>query len=246
MTRRLPFFLSRAAWLALAGQLALAGCGEEKPAEKPRSEESRKTPQKQAQVPRGKGFDFYVLSLSWSPTWCAENDAGGKTRQCRKGNDYGLIVHGLWPQNERGYAEFCPTRESDRVPDTLGRTVLDIIPSMGLVGHQWRKHGSCSGLGQRDYFAVTRAARERIRIPKAMTPGGSGTRIAPDGIEQAFIAANPGLERKGIAVTCAAGQLEEVRICMTPDLSFRPCPEVDRAACRAASIEQPPIRQHVP
>ncbi|MGJ7037810.1 ribonuclease T2 [Shinella sp. BE166] len=236
-----PF--ARSAGLLLAGFAMLAGCSEEKPAEKPKTEVNRKTPQTQAQkIPLGKGFDFYVLSLSWSPTWCAGNDSTGKTQQCRRGENNGFIVHGLWPQNDRGYPEFCRTREPDRVPDNLGRTVLDIIPSMGLVGHQWRKHGSCSGLSQKDYFAVTRAAFERVRIPAEAEPQRGGARLAPDAMEQAFTAANPGLDRKGIAVTCEDGRLEEVRICMTPDLSFRPCPEVDRAACRAKSIEQPPIR----
>ncbi len=231
----------RSASLLLAGLAVLAGCSEEKPAEKPKTEVSRKAPETRTQkMPLGKGFDFYVLSLSWSPTWCAGNDAAGKTQQCRRGENNGFIVHGLWPQNDRGYPEFCSSREPDRVPENLGRTVLDIIPSMGLVGHQWRKHGSCSGLGQKDYFAVTRAAFERIRIPAE--PQRGGTRLAPDAVEQAFIAANPGLDRKGVAVTCEDGRLAEVRICMTPDLSFRPCPEVDRAACRAKSIEQPPIR----
>lgn len=243
MTNRSPAAaLARSVSLALAGLVALAGCSEDKPAEKPKTAESRKQPQTRLQVPLGKGFDFYVLSLSWSPTWCEENDSGGKTQQCRRGNDHGFIVHGLWPQNDRGYPEFCRTREPDRVPENLGRTVLDIIPSMGLVGHQWRKHGSCSGLSQKDYFAVTRAAFERIRIPEGLEPARDSLRLSPEDLEQAFIAANPGLDRKGIAVTCAGGQLEEVRVCMTPDLSFRPCPEVDRTACRAKSIEQPPIR----
>ncbi|MCJ8053550.1 ribonuclease [Shinella curvata] len=237
-----PLLRARSALLALAGLLALVGCGEEKPAEKAKVEESRKVPQTQAKIPVGKGFDFYVLSLSWSPSWCAENDAAGKTQQCRRGNDHGFIVHGLWPQNERGYPEFCRTRESDRVPESLGRTVLDIIPSMGLIGHQWRKHGSCSGLSQKDYFSVVRAARERVHIPKSLEPQRDDIRASPDAMEQALVSANPGLDRKGIAVTCAGGQLEEIRICMTPDLGFRPCPEVDRAACRAKSIEQPSIR----
>ena len=237
---RIP--LARPLFLLLAGLALLAGCSEEKPADKPKTEASRKAPEQRAAVPLGKGFDFYVLSLSWSPTWCAGNDAGGRTQQCRRGEDNGFIAHGLWPQNERGYPEFCPTRQPDRVPESLGRTVLDIIPSMGLIGHQWRKHGSCSGLGQKDYFAVTRAAFERVDIPAALTPQRGGSRLSPDAVEAAFIAANPGLDRKGIAVTCEGGRLEEVRICMTADLSFRTCPAVDRAGCRAKSIDQPPIR----
>lgn len=242
MSRLPSSTLTRSAWLVLAGLAMLAGCSEEKPAEKPRTEASRKEPATPARVPIGKGFDFYVLSLSWSPTWCADNDTDGKTQQCRKGGDYGFIVHGLWPQNERGYPEYCPTRESDRVPEGLGRTVLDIIPSMGLIGHQWRKHGSCSGLTQKDYFTVIRAAWDRVRIPAELAPQRGGARLSPGTAEESFIAANPSLGRKGIAVTCEGGRLEEVRICMTPDLSFRACPEVDRAGCRAKSIEQPPIR----
>ena len=238
MSRLPSAIVARSAWLLLAGLTMLAGCSEDKPAGKPRTDVNRETPR--ATIPIGKGFDFYVLSLSWSPTWCAENDAGGKTQQCRRGENNGFIVHGLWPQDDRGYPQFCATRQPDRVPESLGRTVMDIIPSMGLIGHQWRKHGTCSGLSQKDYFAVTRAAWQRIRIPAE--PRRGGARLAPDAMEQAFIAANPGLERKGIAITCEAGRLTEVRICLTPDLSFRPCPEVDRAACRAGTVEQPPIR----
>ena len=228
--------------LLAAGLAALAACSEEKPAEKPNAETSRTATHATAAIPRGKGFDFYVLSLSWSPTWCAENDAGGRTQQCRRGENHGFILHGLWPQNERGYPEYCATREPDRVPESLGRTLFDIIPSMGLIGHEWRKHGSCSGLSQRDYFTVARAAFERVRIPPGLETQHGAKRVSPDAVEEAFAAANPGLARKGIAVTCAGGQLEEVRICMTADLTFRACPAVDRAGCRAGSIQQPPIR----
>lgn len=191
--------------------------------------------------PIGHGFDFYVLSLSWSPTWCMDNDASGEGEQCRTGRKAGFIVHGLWPQFERGYPQFCRTREPDRVPASLGRAYLDIIPSMGLIGHQWRKHGSCSGLGQRDYLAVTRTAFERIELP-ASVDDTDGGRVGPAAIETALIAANPGLSERGIAVTCDNGRLDEIRICLTPDLTFRDCPEVDRAACRSKTITQPPVR----
>ena len=123
----------------------------------------------------------------------------------------------------------------------FGRAYLDIIPSMGLIGHQWRKHGSCSGLTQRDYLAVTRAAFERVVLPDAVEDADGG-RTGPAEIEAALVAANPGLSARGLAVTCDGGRLEEIRICLTPDLNFRDCPEVDRAACRAKTITQPPVR----
>ena len=44
-------------------------------------------------------FDYFILSLSWTPSWCAE--ARGAA-QCEAGRGYGFTLHGLWPQYERG------------------------------------------------------------------------------------------------------------------------------------------------
>ncbi len=66
--------------------------------------------------------------------------------------------------------------------------------------------------------------------------------VTPDEVEDAFVAANPGLSRAAIAVTCDTRRLSEVRICMTKDLQFRDCPEIDRRACRRDKIVMPPVR----
>ncbi|SIP94368.1 ribonuclease T2 [Rhizobium sp. RU20A] len=193
-------------------------------------------------LPQGSGFDFYVLSLSWSPTWCAGNDPNGRTDQCEVGAENAFVVHGLWPQYERGYPEFCKTDEPDRVSNAIGREVIDIMPSMGLIGHQWRKHGSCSGLSQRDYFTVVAAAREKIAIPVELQRPTRALRRAPLAVEDAFIASNPGLDRRMMAATCRSGELQEVRICLSKsNLSFRACPEVDRDSCRARDLAIPPV-----
>ncbi|WP_325441209.1 ribonuclease T2 family protein [Pararhizobium sp.] len=223
--------------------LLLAGCGEQKSAESGEAEPKVQTPQKQAaSVPIGKGFDFYVLSLSWSPTWCGNNDGDGSSQQCAAGKNHGFIVHGLWPQNQRGFPEFCRSRDPDRVPEALGRALFDLIPSMGLIGHQWRKHGSCSGLGQKDYFAVLRAARQRIRIPAGFEQVRAERRLTSAEIERTIIASNPGLKPTGISVSCDGVDLQDVRICLTKDLAFTGCPEVERKACRRNDITLPPAR----
>ncbi len=183
-------------------------------------------------------FDFYVLSLSWSPSWCAENDRGARTAQCRKA--HGFIVHGLWPQAESGFPQFCRSSEPARVPERLGRSLFDLMPSMGLIGHQWRKHGTCSGLSQADYFQTLRAARERITLPPALDD--AEERLTPAAIERLLTEANPGLTPDGLAVTCDGGKLDEVRICLTKDLDFRACREVDRAGCRARTLTIPSSR----
>ncbi|HBT67187.1 MAG TPA: ribonuclease [Agrobacterium sp.] len=193
-------------------------------------------------VSRGTGFDFYVLSLSWSPAFCASSEGSGNRQQCGSDRRYGFVVHGLWPQNETGYPEFCKSSEPDRVPDAIGRTMFDIMPSMGLIGHQWRKHGSCSGLSQKDYFSATRAAFESIRLPEKIASGAGAASLSADAIETAFTDANPGMSKRGVSISCDGKRLEEVRICLNTDMTFRDCPELDRKGCRAGATEIIPIR----
>ncbi|SIP91369.1 ribonuclease T2 [Rhizobium sp. RU35A] len=187
-------------------------------------------------------FDFYVLSLSWSPTYCASPKGKDSKEQCGPEKKFAFIVHGLWPQNENDYPQSCATTEPRRVPETLGRAYFDIMPSMGLIGHEWRKHGSCSGLGQKAYFDKTRAAFEKIRLPADIVTATTAQTFTADQIEQSFIRDNPGLGASSIAVSCERNQLEEVRICMSKDLAFRPCAEVDRKGCSLNRITVPPAR----
>lgn len=180
--------------------------------------------------------------MSWSPTYCMSDEGRGNRSQCGLSRRYGLVVHGLWPQYERGYPQFCSSDHSDRVPESLGRRFFDIMPGMGLVGHQWRKHGTCSGLNQEQYLQTTREAFETIRVPAQLRDARSAKQLGTDEIEELFTAANPGLERGGIAVTCEDGRLDEIRICLTTDLKFRTCHEVDNDRCRAPTLNVPATR----
>ncbi|TWF56778.1 ribonuclease T2 family protein [Neorhizobium alkalisoli] len=187
-------------------------------------------------------FDFYVLSLSWSPSFCASNKGGSNDDQCGIDKHYRFIVHGLWPQYEKGYPDFCRSSEPDRVAYSLGRSLFDIMPSMGLIGHEWRKHGVCSGLSQRDYFGQIRQAFSNVKIPADLSQGSATATLSPADIETKFVAANPGMSTKGISTSCQNRQLTEVRICLTKDLQFRDCQEVDRDSCRAGQLSVPPPR----
>lgn len=229
--------------LAAAGWMMLNGQAWEISSQTIGASTNAASPTRTIQPTQGSGFDFYVLSLSWSPAFCA-SDAGKNSRQqCGSGRKYGFIVHGLWPQNEQGYPEFCGKDREERVPEALGRTMFDIMPSMGLIGHQWRKHGSCSGLTQKDYLTTIRAAYDRVSLPGNISSGSSSQTLSADAIETAFVSSNPGLSKRGIAISCDGPKLEEVRICLNKDLSFRDCPEVDRRGCRATSTEILPISQ---
>lgn len=177
-------------------------------------------------------FDFYVLSLSWSPTYCA---TAGRPDSAECSTPHGFIVHGLWPEYDRGFPSDCRSNMPARVSGATANALADIMPDAGLVNHEWRKHGLCSGLSQAAYFALIRSAFQAVKLPAGL----AGRSLAPREIEQAFVAANPGMSQGGIAVACRRGLMQEVRICLTRNLAFRRCPEVDRAGCGVPEITVP-------
>ena len=92
------------------------------------------------------------------------------------------------------------------------------------------------------YFDLVRKAREAVKIPDGYEALNAPLTVDPDEVEEAFVKANPGLSRGGIAVTCGSTRLCEVRICMSKDLGFRDCAEIDRRACRRDKVVMPPVR----
>lgn len=229
----------------LAGCVLLWGCSQEKAADG-KSQQSSETATRtqttvEPPVDGGGGFDFYVLSLSWSPSYCEAEGDKANGQQCRAGRPYAFVVHGLWPQYERGYPEFCGAGD-ELIDSGLLRSLYDIMPSAGLIRHQWNKHGSCSGLSQEAYFALVRRAREHVAVPTRFARLDAPETLAPQEAEAEFLGANPGLPPEGIAVTCDRRFLREVRICLTRDLAFRTCPEIDRRSCKAPSVVMPPVR----
>ena len=188
-------------------------------------------------------FDFYVLSLSWSPSFCENAEERGRRRsqaQCG-GRPFSFVVHGLWPQYEHGFPEYCQ-RPSPRLNRNIMTSMLDLMPAPGLIYNEWDKHGTCSGLSERAYFETIRKARAVIKIPPDFLQLSEPKVIAPADIEEAFIKANPGLSSSAIAVTCNRSRLSEVRICLSKDPQFRDCEEIDRRACRRDEVTMPPIR----
>jgi ribonuclease T2 len=212
---------------ALALVVALGGCGE--------AQDRRQNEPGQ--------FDFYVLSLSWSPSFCAANAERPFRRpdpQCGP-RPYSFVVHGMWPQYDRGFPEFCQV-PAPRLGRNIVGSMLDLMPSPRLVYHEWDRHGTCSGLSQSAYFDTIRKARAVVKIPPQYLALRSPVTVTPDEVEDAFVAANPGLTREGVSVTCGGRRLDEVHICLSRTLQFRDCPEVERRSCRRDRLLMPPVR----
>src|ERR1700704_5310835 len=190
-------------------------------------------------------FDFFVLSLSWSPSFCeaaSERGSSGNSQQAQcGGRPYSFVVHGLWPQYEHGFPNYC-ARPSPRLDRNIMSSMLDLMPAPGLIFSEWDKNGTCSGLAPRAYFEPIRKARSAVKIPPEYLELSAPKTVAPAEIEDAFVKVNPGLSTSAIGVTCDKTRLGEVRICMSKDLQFRACEEIDRRVCRRDQVVMPPIR----
>lgn len=227
--------------------LTLSAVSQDQIAQRP-SEQQPAAQNAQARTEPGRNgpgnFDFYVLALSWSPSFCEaarERNPDRVPQQQCAARPYSFVVHGLWPQHEAGFPRDCRV-PAPRLNRDIVNGMLDIMPSPRLVFNQWDRHGTCSGLAQQTYFDNVRKARELTVIPPQFQNLKSYLTVTPDEVEQAFVAANPGLSRAAIAVTCDERRLSEVRICMTKDLRFRDCADVDRRTCRRDKLVVPPVR----
>ena len=191
------------------------------------------------------GAAYYVLALSWSPTYCESDGRLKGEPQCSGRRPYAFVLHGLWPQWTKGWPEFCPAARSTFVPEKLVRSMLDIMPARRLVIHQYRKHGTCTGLAPKDYFAKSRELFEQIAIPESYASPRTHLFVSARKIRDDFRKANPTLSPEMIAVACGRrGRLRDVRICYSRDFKPTDCGanEMPRQLCRSARIALPPVR----
>ena len=191
-------------------------------------------------APAAGNFDYYLMSLSWSPSFCLTHPE--VTEQC--GNQgYGFVLHGLWPQNSNGsWPQHCTTSDT---PDeaTVART-LAFMPSRHLIEHEWETHGACTGLDPRAYFDRADHAFAAIKIPPALRAPQAPPALSASDLVDAFVAVNPGLDDGMLSVDCHNGaQLSEVRICLDKDtLAPRACGGRVRNTCRVGNLTIPAVR----
>ena len=181
-------------------------------------------------LPIGSGFDYYLLNLSWSPEFCySHRDAP----ECAARHTF--VLHGLWPQNFDGtYPENCSNAPGPA--DTSAFS--DIYPDAGLLQHEWKTHGSCSGLAADAFFTTARTADRSIVIPQKLDSLTRQTSMSPNEIMTLFMDANPKIPRESLAVSCGNNYLTAVEICF--DKTLRPVQCGPFRSCRAVIIRIPP------
>jgi len=205
-----------AVWVLLLAALAMSAC---RGTQQQRTEQRRDISQRPV-LPKN-NFDYYVLALSWAPAFCAHQTERSYFRECDPRRSVGFVIHGLWPQNDTGRPlEYCKEvhpLSHDIVDDTLG-----IMPDRSLIQHEWRAHGSCSGLSSREYFATVRRAAAKVKIPERFAPRSRRIRISPAQIEQE-LQSDSGFTVPATRVACRNGELTEIRVCFSKSLDPVPC-----------------------
>ncbi len=125
--------------------------------------------------------------------------------------------------------------------------MLDIMPSKRLVFHEYRKHGTCSGLGVDGYFELARKLYGKVKIPPRFVDlKDERLFVGVTELVKDFLATNPELKPDMMSVQCggAGNRLKEVRVCFTRDGQFRACGrnEDQRRLCSAERMYVPPVR----
>lgn len=162
---------------------------------------------------QGKGyageFDYYAMALSWSPEHCAIKP--GDREQCAR--KLGFVLHGLWPQYQRGYPASC-TRE--RLDADMEQQFAGLYPSRFLYRHEWEKHGTCSGLSQEAFHQLASDLRQKVKIPASYQSPEEPLRKSSFQLKADLASANEWLAPDNITVACADGGrfLREIYICI--------------------------------
>lgn len=178
-------------------------------------------------------FDYYVFALSWSPEFC--NDHQSAT-QCSAVKPFAFIVHGLWPEyTSGGYPQNCSREPGLENPSKM----LDIMPDLNLITHEWTKHGTCSGLTAEEYFGTIRKAYNKIKVPVKFQAPKEQFTATPSEVAQQFSQANLRLPISSIAVTCPGNYLSGVEVCLDKNLNATKC--TAPSPCRARSIKVVPV-----
>jgi ribonuclease T2 len=185
-------------------------------------------------------FTYYLLSLSWAPDFCVQPGKGSDPAECGTGNKIGFVVHGLWPQGDTGRGpENCGSAAP--VADSIVQAMLNYIPTASLIQHEWKTHGTCSGLSAEDYFAAVRKARDSVTIPDEFKAPAQTLNLSPAAIEGAFATANGSFPQAAFRTSCTSGALQEARVCFGKDLSPVECTS-SAGECTSATMKVLPVR----
>ena len=112
----------------------------------------------------------------------------------------------------------------------------------GLAWHQWKKHGVCAGLSSAAYYELSREAYASVVRPPVFRKLTKDVKLPASVVEDAWLKANPLLEKDGITITCKQGHIQEARICLSRHLEPVPCGQDLMRDCQIKDAVFTPVR----
>ena len=183
-------------------------------------------------------FDYFLLTLSWAPEFCASNSSGRSSAECDPNKHMGLVVHGLWPQYDNGkWPQDCTS--TPPVASATVNHIMPIMPGKELIQHEWANHGTCSGLSAHDYFGVIEKLYNELQVPPNFKKPSSSSAAVPTDIEQKFAKAN-NAPKGAFRISCPQNEFLAVEICLSKDFEYQACPSTLKD-CRAKKIKVRPV-----
>lgn len=178
-------------------------------------------------------FDYYVMTLSWSPTFCETHPDNG---QCAK--HLGFVLHGLWPQYASGgYPQHCAT--SERLSDEARTLGAQVFPTEDLMVHEWQTHGTCNGSSSLDYFKAAQTSFGSVKVPPPLEAGTHKANLSGTDILKLIRDANPAITGRSVVATCGQGELVDVRVCLSKDLKPMACGRQVNDSCGTRVVAVP-------
>ena len=153
-------------------------------------------------------------------------------------------------RNGREWPEFCQCNgsicnfDAAKLPADLQQKLQRAMPGSfpGLAGHEWQKHGVCSGLSAANYFAAVMGASELTPVPAVLPQAFKTSRlIAASALRKAY----GGDDKTVLRCTVQRGQylLTAVRSCWKKSATNErgeriSCPQAVRSDdnCTAAQL----------
>jgi ribonuclease T2 len=175
-------------------------------------------------------FDYYLLTLSWQPQYCATHTNGAGC-----GEHLGFIVHGLWPEDNNGdYPACCSNAPGPTNPSS----VADIMPGIPIA-HEWQKHGTCTTLTGDQYLSDIRQAFSQVQIPASLTTV-TATSLSRDALLAQFASANPSYPAGSISLVCSGKKLSAAEVCLNKStLAPQACQSLPSSCPTMISVTAP-------
>ena len=107
-----------------------------------------------------------------------------------------------------------------------------------MLQHEWKTHGTCSGLSPDEYFSAARKAFKSVKVPPRLAGLKSQVSMPPDQILALFAASDSQIPQSAMALSCGNNHLTAFEVCL--DKSFQPIACSGVRSCRANTVRIPP------